>query len=77
MLGLPEDKNVGRLLKWAYNKNLFNLIICYAPAALLSTKPESEKDTFIYDGYKMTAFPDSVDRQTPLIGYMPGQLTWF
>lgn len=77
MLGLPEDINVGLLLKWAQNKNLFNLVICHGPAALLAAKPENERDTFIFDGYKIAAFPDSVDRQTPLIGYMPGQLTWF
>ncbi|HFK5510805.1 TPA: glyoxalase III HchA [Elizabethkingia anophelis] len=77
MLGLPEDINVGKLLKWAYNKDLFNLIICHGPAALLSAKPENENDTFIFKGYNIAAFPDSMDRQTPLIGYMPGQLTWF
>ncbi|MCX5468509.1 glyoxalase III HchA [Acinetobacter nematophilus] len=77
MLGLPEDKNVGHLLKWAHNNDLFNLIICHGPAALLAAKPENGKDTFIFDGYKIAAFPDSMDKFTPLIGYMPGKLTWF
>ncbi|MDN8756692.1 protein deglycase HchA, partial [Staphylococcus aureus] len=27
-------------------------------------------------GYSITAFPDSADRETPDIGYMPGQLSW-
>ena len=31
---------------------------------------------FIYDGYKITAFPDAVDKQTPMIGYMPGHMPW-
>jgi molecular chaperone Hsp31 and glyoxalase 3 len=30
-----------------------------------------------FSGYKICAFPDAVDRQTPAIGYMPGQLPWF
>ena len=77
LLGLPDDKNVGDLIKWAFKKDLFNLAICHGPAALLSAKPENETESFIYDGYKIAAFPDAVDRQTPFIGYMPGQLTWF
>ena len=31
---------------------------------------------FIYNGYKIAAFPDAVDKQTPMIGYMPGHLPW-
>lgn len=77
LLGLPDDKNVGALLKWAFKKDLFHLSICHGPAALLSAKPANNSEPFIYNGYTIAAFPDRVDRQTPLIGYMPGQLTWF
>lgn len=38
-----------------------------------STTPDGE---FAYNGYKMVAFPDKVDKQSPRIGYMPGQLPW-
>lgn len=76
LLDLPENKNVGELIQWAYRKNLFHLAICHGPAALLAATPKNN-EPFIYDGYKIAAFPDKVDRQTPLIGYMPGQLTWF
>lgn len=77
MLGLPDDKNVGELIKWAFNKDLFNLAICHGPAALLSAKPLNDTEPFIFNGYKIAAFPDKVDRQTPMIGYMPGHLPWF
>lgn len=77
LLGLPGDKNVGNLIKWAFEKNIFHLSICHGPAALLAAKPSNDNEPFIYRGYKLAAFPDKVDRQTPLIGYMPGQLTWF
>lgn len=77
LLGLPEDKNVGELIKWAHKNDLFLLSICHGPAALLAAAPEDKKESFIYKGYEIAAFPDKVDRQTPLIGYMPGQLTWF
>jgi molecular chaperone Hsp31 and glyoxalase 3 len=39
-----------------------------------STKLNGNK--FIYKGYKMTVFPDSVDKQTPMIGYLPGHMPW-
>lgn len=77
LLGLPTNKHVGNLIKWAFEKDLFHLSICHGPATLLAAKPTNENEPFIYKGYKLAAFPDKVDRQTPLIGYMPGQLTWF
>lgn len=77
LIGLPDDKNVGDLIKWAFKKDLFNLAICHGPAAWLSARPENDSQPFIFDGYKIAAFPDRVDKQTPLIGYMPGQLPWF
>ena len=30
-----------------------------------------------YSGYKMVAFPDQLDKQSPALGYLPGQLPWF
>ena len=77
LLGLPTDNHVGDLIEKAYEKDLFHLAICHGPAALLAAAPAKKNERFIYDGYKLTAFPDKVDRQTPLVGYMPGQLTWF
>jgi molecular chaperone Hsp31 and glyoxalase 3 len=76
LMGLPDDSNVGALLKWAHLKDIYQLAICHGPAALLAAKP-LEGGAFIYDGYTIAAFPDGVDKKTPLIGYMPGQLTWF
>ncbi|MDP8033597.1 protein deglycase HchA [Pasteurella atlantica] len=75
MLGLPEDKNLSQLIHWSHKKDLYMMAICHAPAALLAANLDNDKE-FIYKGYKMAAFPDSVDKQTPMIGYMPGHLTW-
>ena len=66
MLGLPDNEDVGKVLNWAHARGLFTLALCHGPAALLAAK--SEKG-FLYKGYKMTVFPDSVDKQTPMIGY--------
>ena len=76
MLGLPENKDLNKLIHWSYDKDLFMLAICHGPAALLAANLESDKDSFVYKGYKIAAFPDAVDEQTPMIGYMPGEMPW-
>ncbi|MDG1904618.1 MAG: protein deglycase HchA [Arenicella sp.] len=73
MLGLPTNPDLGKLLRWAHEQNLYTLAICHGPAALLAADNSGD---FIYDGYKIAAFPDSVDQQTPMIGYMPGHMPW-
>ncbi|WP_352289186.1 DJ-1/PfpI family protein, partial [Psychrobacter sp. GW64-MNA-CIBAN-0177] len=60
MLGLPEDKNLGALLRWGHDNDLFTLAICHGPAALLAAdlnSPDSSdegnsKRDFIFKGYK-------------------------
>lgn len=74
MLGLPEDKNVGRIIKWAHDNGLFIISLCHGPGALLSTTLDDRG--FIFNGYKMAVFPDSVDKLTPKIGYLPGPVPW-
>lgn len=73
MLGLPDNPDVGKLVHWAHNRDLYTLALCHGPAALLAA---DDGDGFLYDGYKMAASPDAVDRQTPLFGYMPGHMPW-
>jgi molecular chaperone Hsp31 and glyoxalase 3 len=72
MIGIPEDKNVGKVLKWAHESDLFTITLCHGPGALLSTTLDNQK--FLYDGYKMAVFPDAVDEMTPMIGYLPGPM---
>ena len=76
MLGLPENNDLKELILWVHKKDLFILAICHGPAALLAAGLNIDKDSFIYNGYKIAAFPDSVDKQTPMIGYMPGHMPW-
>ncbi|MEH6345952.1 MAG: glyoxalase III HchA [Bermanella sp.] len=73
MLGLPDNADLGKLLHWAHDKNLYTLALCHGPAALLAADNGSN---FIYDGYQIAAFPDAIDKQTPMIGYMPGHMPW-
>ena len=73
MLDLPSSEDLGKLLRWAHDRDLFTLTICHGPAALLAA---DDGKPFIYQGYKIAAFPDAVDKQTPMIGYMPGHMPW-
>lgn len=72
MIGIPEDRNVGKVLNWAHKNDLFTITLCHGPGALLSTTLDNQK--FLYDGYKMAVFPDAVDEMTPMIGYLPGYM---
>jgi len=76
MLGLPENNDLKKLIHWSHKKDLFMLAICHGPAALLAANINEDKGSFIYKGYKIAAFPDSVDKQTPMVGYMPGHMPW-
>ena len=73
MLGLPENNDLGKLLRWAHVQELYTMTLCHGPGALIAA---AENSNFIYNGYKMTVFPDAVDKQTPMIGYMPGHMPW-
>ena len=74
MLGIPEDENVRKILNWAHENELFTVTLCHGPAALLATTLNDQK--FLYAGYNMAVFPHSVDKMTPKIGYLPGQVPW-
>ena len=75
MLGLPENKDLNKLIHWSHDNDLFMLAICHGPAALLAANLDSGK-AFPYKGYKIASFPDAVDAQGPTIGYTPGAMPW-
>ncbi len=72
MIGIPEDRNLAKVLTWAHENDLFTITLCHGPGALLATTLDNQK--FLYDGYKMAVFPDAVDEMTPMIGYLPGHM---
>lgn len=76
LIGLPDSEDVKRVLEWASRQNKFVISLCHGPAAFLAAGLGVQKDQFIYNGYKICAFPDALDAKTPDIGYMPGHLTW-
>lgn len=74
MVGLPEDKNVGALLRWVKESDRYLVAVCHGPAAMIAKDKKNEANP--YSGYKMVAFPDKFDLQSPSLGYLPGQLPW-
>ncbi|MCY7008386.1 protein deglycase HchA [Fusobacterium simiae] len=75
LVNLPESRDVKELLKWAMKKDRKIVTLCHGPAALLAGSIDEDK--FLFDGYEMTVFPDSLDEGANQdIGYMPGKLKW-
>ena len=72
LIGLPESEDVKAILEWCAANDKFVISLCHGPAAFLAVGDDSD----LYRGYKICAFPDTLDAQTPDIGYMPGHLTW-
>jgi molecular chaperone Hsp31 and glyoxalase 3 len=71
LIGLPASAEVKNVLEWAMANDKFIISLCHGPAAFLSVERND-----LFAGYKICAFPDTLDAQTPDIGYMPGHLTW-
>jgi len=53
---------------------LFTISLCHGPGAFLATTLNNQK--FLYEGYNMAVFPDSVDNKTPIFGYLPGKMPY-
>ncbi|MDG3132195.1 protein deglycase HchA [Streptococcus suis] len=75
LINLPESHDVKELLNWAMNNNKKIVTLCHGPAALLAATLND--GDFLFAGYEMTVFPDSLDEgANQEIGYMPGLLKW-
>lgn len=74
MVGLPEDENVGSLIRWIKESDRYLVAVCHGPAAMIARDKKDRPNP--YSGYKMVAFPDKFDKQSPSLGYLPGQLPW-
>lgn len=77
MLGLPENEDLQKLIRWTIAEDLFMLSICHGPAALIAENLGAADESFAYRGYEMAVFPDRTDRLTPYVGYMPGHMPWY
>jgi molecular chaperone Hsp31 and glyoxalase 3 len=75
MLGLPDDPNVGTLLRWVEASGRYLVAVCHGPAAMLAATVGHDGPN-PYAGYEMAAFPDKLDQRSPSMGYLPGELPW-
>ena len=75
MVGLPGNEHVGKLIRWIKTTDRYLVAVCHGPAAMIAKENTDEPNP--YRGYKMVAFPDKYDKQSPSLGYLPGQLPWF
>ncbi|MCO5566070.1 hypothetical protein L7F22_019746 [Adiantum nelumboides] len=75
---IPHNPTVGKVLRWADANQRYFITLCHGPASMLAAnvgKPEGEK--YIYEGYKIVVFPDSLDKGANIdIGYIPGKMQW-
>ncbi|MBO6371823.1 protein deglycase HchA [Enterococcus faecalis] len=75
LINLPESEEVKDILNWAMTNDKKVVTLCHGPAALLAATLND--GDFLFDGYEMTVFPDSLDEgANQEIGYMPGLLKW-
>lgn len=75
---VPFSPLVGDVLRWAHANERYYITLCHGPASMLAAdvgKPAGDK--FIYDGYEIVVFPDSLDNGANIdIGYIPGKMEW-
>ncbi|KAM0697028.1 hypothetical protein Q7P36_003099 [Cladosporium allicinum] len=75
---IPKSATVGSILRWANSNKRYLITLCHGPVCMLAAdigKPEGEK--FIYDGYQIDVFPDSLDTGANInIGYIPSKMQW-
>jgi molecular chaperone Hsp31 and glyoxalase 3 len=79
MNDIPFSETVGKILRWGDENQRFLITLCHGPAGMLAAdvgKPKGSK--FIYDGYEIVVFPDSLDTNANIdIGYIPGKMPWY
>jgi putative intracellular protease/amidase len=64
MVDLADNPDVTRLLGTLHRKRATIAALCHGPAMLLSA-PANLDGQWIFDGYRMTAFTDEEESQTP------------
>ncbi|ETR93640.1 glyoxalase III HchA [Acinetobacter lactucae] len=74
---IPHSLEVKKVLKWAVEQDKFIITLCHGPASLLAAALDEQPENYIFKGYQICVFPDSLDKGANIdIGYMPGALPW-
>jgi molecular chaperone Hsp31 and glyoxalase 3 len=72
IIDMHEYESLGMLLRSANAKGITTISLCHGPSALRSAAVGGD---FPYNGYNITVFPDSMDKMSPMFGYLPGYLS--
>eukprot|EP00164_Ancoracysta_twista_P005597 GFYU01007675.1.p1 GENE.GFYU01007675.1~~GFYU01007675.1.p1 ORF type:complete len:283 (+),score=72.19 GFYU01007675.1:101-949(+) len=64
----PDNGATSSILGYLHENQIPTVTICHGPN-VLRCAPNDQ-----YRGYEITAFPDSGDKQSPSVGYMPGHM---
>lgn len=74
---IPHSLEVKKVLNWAVEQDKFIITLCHGPASLLAAAVDEQPENYIFKGYQICVFPDSLDKGANIdIGYMPGALPW-
>ncbi|NUF12383.1 glyoxalase III HchA [Acinetobacter oleivorans] len=74
---IPHSLEVKKVLKWVVEQDKFIITLCHGPASLLAAAVDEQPENYIFKGYQICVFPDSLDKGANIdIGYMPGALPW-
>lgn len=77
LIGLPQSRELKTVLEWTMKKNRLVISLCHGPAGLLAAGVDTDGSDYLFKGYEMAVFPDSLDEGANIdIGYIPGRLPW-
>lgn len=73
----PHSPDVKRVLHWAMKNDKFVITLCHGPCGLLAAVVDEAAEDFLFKGYEICVFPDSLDTGANIdIGYIPGPMPW-
>jgi len=74
---VPFSEDVKKALFWAQDNDRYIISLCHGPAGLLAAGLGENKEDFLFRGYEICVFPDSLDTGANIeIGYIPGPMPW-
>lgn len=74
---IPESEDVKKALFFARDHDRYVISLCHGPAGLLAAAIGEKQDDYMFRGYEICVFPDSLDTGANIeIGYIPGPMPW-
>lgn len=74
---IPFSEDLKRALHWAQSNERYVISLCHGPAGLLAAGIGETPEDFLFRGYEMCVFPDTLDTGANVeIGYIPGPMPW-